>query len=59
MLFPAPNIWAETNSLKNRRTGESFNGATGPDGTVYYETVPRDALVKDAVDGVRPDGIFH
>ena len=26
--------------------GGSFNGATGPDGTVYYETVPRDALVK-------------
>lgn len=26
--------------------GGSFNGATGPDGTVYYETVPRDALEK-------------
>ena len=26
--------------------GGSFNGATGPDGTVFYETVPRDALEK-------------
>lgn len=26
--------------------GGNFNGATGPDGTVYYETVPRDALEK-------------
>lgn len=26
--------------------GGSFNGATSPDGTVYYETVPRDALEK-------------
>ena len=26
--------------------GGSFNGATGPDGTGYYETVPRDALEK-------------
>ena len=26
--------------------GGSFNGATGPDGTVYYGTVPRDALEK-------------
>ena len=26
--------------------GGSFNGATGHDGTVYYETVPRDALEK-------------
>ena len=26
--------------------GGSFNGATGPDGPVYYETVPRDALEK-------------
>lgn len=45
--FSAPNIWAETNSLKKiGELGGSFNGATGPDGTVYYETVPRDALEK-------------
>ena len=47
MLFQRSEHLGRNEFFKNiGELGGSFNGATGPDGTVYYETVPRDALEK-------------
>ena len=60
MLFQNSENVGAGNFIKNMNDlGGTFNGGTWTDGTVYFETVPSDALEQVLMDGVRQNGILY